>query len=215
MNKKIFIVIALVALVSGGAFAQLAFGVSGALHSDSQLSASGISDAFRTGDNIYYGGFIEILGRHLGLGVSFNYSPNSNASDLTGVNLINWDADIYLSYHLFKATSFIDPFLEFGVGILALDYAANSKPQDYTGTSPIAASPYWYGAIGLGINLGHHLGIFGKLAYNFLIQSQLKQNGTDIPYYGTFSGNYDANGVPIINEYVPAYRFTAGIKLIL
>jgi len=215
MNKKVFIVLALVALVGGGAFAQLAFGVSGALHSDQQLSASGISNAFRTGDDIYYGGFIEILGKHFGFGISFNYSPNANASDLTGTNLINWDGDIYLSYHIFKATSFIDPFLELGVGILALDYAGNSKPQDYSGTTPIAASPYWYGALGLGINLGHHLGLFGKLAYNFQIQDQLSQGGQKIPYYGSYGGYDPVTGVPKINEYVPAYRFTLGVKLIL
>jgi hypothetical protein len=207
MTKKLFILFALIAVVSGGAFAQLAFGVSGALHSDQQMSASGISNAFRTGDDIYYGGFVEILGRHFGLGFSFNYSPFSSVS---GVDLVNYDADLYLSYHLFRATSFIDPFFEFGLGVLALDYARNSTPSGYNGTSPIAASPYWYGALGLGINLGRHLGIFGKLAYNMLIQRHLTQNGNEIPYYGTYtSENVDPT------EYVPVYRFTLGLKLIL
>jgi hypothetical protein len=211
MTKKLFVLFALIALVSGGAFAQLAFGITGALHMDTQMSASDIASSFKTGDNIYYGGFIELLGKHFGLGVSLNVSP-ATASGTSPIDLINYDADLYLSYHLFRATGFLDPFVEFGLGIFALDYKNSSDKSNYTGTSPIAASPYWYGALGLGINLGHHFGIFGKFAYNMLIPSHLTQNGTEIPYYGTYSWNGE-NWVS--TEYVPAYRFTLGLKIIL
>jgi hypothetical protein len=210
VNKKIFSVAMLVALVSGGAFAQLALGVTGALNMDQQLSASEISNDFKNGDNIYYGGFVEILGKHLGLGVSLNVSPVQSET----IDLINYDADLYLSYHIFKATGFLDPFLETGLGVFALDYKKQSDKVE-GGTSPIAESPYWYGALGLGINLGHRIGVFGKFAYNWIIQRQGtdKDTGQTIPYYGTYAP--DANGDWAVTEYVPTYRFTLGLKLIL
>lgn len=217
MSKRFIGVAALIALVSFGAFAQLALGVTGALNMDQQLSGSEIANDFRNGDNIYYGGFIEILGKHLGLGVSLNVSPVRSAA----IDLVNYDADIYLSCHIFKATGFLDPFLEAGFGVFALDYRSQSdRPVDTetgnpSGTSPIAESPYWYGALGFGINLGHHLGFFGKLACNMIIQRQGtdRDNGEAIPYFGTYSQG--PNGDWIVTEYVPAYRFTLGIKLIL
>lgn len=214
MNKKIFIVMALVALVSGGAFAQLAFGVTGALHMDSQMSASDVANAYQKGDNILYGGFIEILGRHIGLGVSGNFTAPYDTTG-AGINLLDYDADIYLSYHIFRATSFLDPFLEAGVGLMATTYQ-NGAPQG--APDPEAASPYWYGALGLGINLGHHLGVFGKFAYNIQIARQLTytdSNGQtqDIPYYGYWYTQPD--GTVSQTEYVPHYRFTLGLKIIL
>lgn len=208
MNKRLISIVALGALVSAGAFAQLALGVTGALNMDEQLSGSEIANDFRNGDNIYYGGFVEILGRHLGLGVSLNVSPVQSAA----IDLINYDADIYLSYHIFKATGFIDPFLETGFGVFALDYK-NSSDKIEGGTSPIAESPYWYGALGLGINLGHRIGVFGKFACNMIIQRHGTDNGETIPYFGTYSK--DSNGEWTVTEYVPAYRFTLGLKLIL
>jgi hypothetical protein len=208
--KKLVFVAALVVLVGGGAFAQLAFGVTGALHMDQQLSASEISTDFKTGDNIYYGGFVEYLFRHVGLGVSVNVSP----AESLALELINYDANLYLSYHLFRATAFLDPFGEVGFGAFALDYK-NSADRIDGGTSPIAESPYWYAALGLGVNLGRHVGVFGKFAYNMLMQRHAtdKDSGQEIPYYGNYS--QDANGDWVVTEYVPAYRFTLGLKLIL
>ena len=217
MNKKLISVVALAALVSAGAFAEFGLGVTGALNMDQQLSGSEIANDFRNGDNIYYGGFVEILGKHLGLGASLNVSPVKSC----GIDLINYDADIYLSYHIFKATSFIDPFLETGFGVFALDYTnsidrqVDAESGNPSGTSPIAESPYWYGALGLGINLDHRVGVFGKFACNMIIQRQGmdKDNGETIPYFGTYSQG--PNGEWTVTEYVPAYRFTLGLKLIL
>ena len=215
MTKKLFALFVLVALVSGGAFAQLTFGVTGALQMDSQMSASQISNSFKTGENIYYGGFVEIIGKNLGLGVSANVYPATSVG--AAIDLINYDANIYFSFHLFGGRAFLDPFAEIGGGVFALDYKNSSdRPTDPTtqqpwGTSPIAASPYWYGALGLGINLGP-IGIFGKFAYNMVIPRHLSDNGTDIPYFGTWEF---IGGSWVITQYVPAYRFTAGVKLIL
>jgi hypothetical protein len=216
MTKKLLVLLALIALVSGGAFAQLTFGITGALHMDTKLSASEISNDFKTGDNIYYGGFIEIIGQHLGLGLGINMSPATTAG--APIDLINYDADLYLSYHFFGGRAFLDPFGEVGLGVFALDYKSSSdRPTDPItlapiGTTPIAASPYWYGALGLGVNLGP-IGFFGKFAVNMIIQRQLKdKDGTEIPYFGT----YALNGTTYtVTEYVPRYRFTLGVKLIL
>jgi len=214
MNKKLLIVVALAALVSGGAFAQLTFGVTGALHMDQQLSASEIASDFKSGDNIYYGGFIEIIGKHIGLGFSMNYSPATVVG--APIDLNNWDDNLYLSYHFFGGRAFLDPFFEFGLGAFYLDYVnASDRPKDaqtgeLIGTSPISASPYWFGAFGLGLNFGP-IGLFGKFAFNGVIQSHWF--GNDIPYYGTYS--QDANGDWVVTPYVPQYRVSFGVKLIL
>jgi hypothetical protein len=203
MTKKLFVLVALIALVSGGAFAQLAFGVTGALPMSQQLGASEIATDFKTGNNIYYGGFVELLGKHFGLGVSANFSPTNGTFDSVPTKFLTWDGDLYLSYHLFRATGFFDPFLEVGGGLFALSYY-NDTPAGQS--SLLAASPYWYGALGLGINLGHHLGIFGKFAYNMAINNQINQS-TPLYYY------YDSNSNKISN--IPEYRFTLGLKIIL
>jgi hypothetical protein len=198
MTKKLFVLVALIALVSGGVFAQLALGVTGALPMNQQYGASEIANDFKTGNNIYYGGFLELLGKHIGFGVSANFSPVKGYSP----ELLSWDGDLYLSYHLFRATGFLDPFLEVGGGLFALSYY-NDTPAGQS--SLLAASPYWYGALGLGINLGHHLGIFGKFAYNMAINSQF--DGKPFYYY------YDSNSNKISD--IPEYRFTLGLKIIL
>jgi hypothetical protein len=216
MTKKLFVLVAFFALLGGGAFAQLAIGVTGALHMDQQMSASEIANAYQNGDNILYGAFVEILGKHLGLGVGANFTaPYDTIGD--GINLMDYDADLYLSYHLFKATSFIDPFLEAGVGLMATTYQ-NSKDVQSGAPDPIAASPYYYGALGLGINLGRTIGVFGKFAYNIQIARQLTYTDAygdtqNTPYYGYWYQN--ANGVWVQYEYVPRLRFTMGLKLIL
>jgi hypothetical protein len=215
MTKKLFVFVAFVALVGGGAFAQLAIGVTGALHMDQQMSASEVANAYQKGDNILYGGFIEILGKHVGGGISANFTAPYSTNG--GVNLMDYDADLYLSYHIFKATSFIDPFLEGGVGLMATTY--QNKSDAASGTpDPIAASPYYYGALGLGVNLGHSIGVFGKLAYNIQIARHLTytdSNGDtqDTPYYGYWY--QDSNGDWVQYEYVPRLRLTLGLKLIL
>jgi hypothetical protein len=217
MAKKLIIALALVAVLSGGAFAQLTLGVTGALHMDQQMSAQEISDAFNGNGNIYYGFLAEIIGKHIGLGASVNVS---NPTLDSVVPTINYDANFYLSYHLFGGRAFLDPFGEFGFGVFASDYQNSSdRPTDPlgnpAGTSPISASPYWYGALGAGINLGP-IGVFGKFAYNMVIQRHLtdSETKTEIPFFGNYT--YDsATDTYSVVQYVPQYRFTIGAKLIL
>jgi hypothetical protein len=204
MNKKLALAVVLAALVGSGAFAQLMFGVSGALYMDTTegVNANQILDQFKSGENIWYGGFLEIAGKHIGLGFSFNSSA-AIVDPITKFTNQNYDAALYLAYHLFGARALIDPIGEFGVGALAQmnDQSSNL----YAGTA------YWYGALGLGVNLGP-IGIFAKFAYDFKIGQHLTQtdeagNKIDIPYY-------QANDL-VEAGYMPNFRLTAGVKLIL
>jgi hypothetical protein len=203
MTKKILVAAVLAAAVGSGAFAQLMLGVSGALYMDTTngVTASQIADQFKSGENIWYGGFVEIAGKHIGLGLSFNTS--AAYTDILDVTWHNYDAAFYLAYHLFGARAFLDPLAELGVGALAQINDTSSNIATGTG--------YWYGALGLGINLGP-IGIFGKFAYDFKLAQHLTQtdeagNKYDVPYYQA----YDLSG----DGYLPNFRFTLGAKLIL
>ncbi len=215
MKKKLIIVLLLVLVLGSSSYAQLVIGASGALRLDTTMSASSIGSEFKNGQNVFYGPFIEIIFGKLGLGVSGNFSF---FEDL-GTKFVDYDVDGYLSYHIFGGRAFLDPFGELGVGLMAYSYANSSENPSYNGDSslPIAANYYWYGAFGLGVNLGP-IGIFGKMAYNFRIPGHLTGkddfgNSYDIPYYGSYSVN--GLGQPIVNPYVPNIRFVLGAKLIL
>ena len=209
--KKILVALLLVAVIASGAFAQLMIGVSGAVHTD-QFSATEIRNSFQSGEGVFYGGLVEIAGRNLGVGVMGNISNYTIAPST--VKLTDYDLTLYLSYHLFGARAFLDPFGEFGGGVLATgfaDSADNTLYNPYDG-SFFAASYYWYAALGLGVNLGP-IGIFGKFAFNYPVKSsfQTTWKGTDVKT-DLYPYGYDALN---LNGYLPKFRFTAGVKLIL
>ena len=84
--KKFIAIFALGALVVTGAFAELTLGVSGAQYymEDSNGNLPSLQQAwkdFQDGTGVYYGGFAEILGRHWGLGLAFNYDPLQDGID--------------------------------------------------------------------------------------------------------------------------------------
>jgi hypothetical protein len=225
LMKKLLIALLLAALVSTGAFAQLMIGLSGALHMDNQLTSQEIKDRFEQGDGIFYGPFIEIAGRHLGIGVTGNVSNYERLVEFTDgythasywqtMKLTDYDLTLYLSYHLFGGHALLDPFGEFGGGILATgfkDSADRDAYNPYDGDF-FMASYYWYAALGLGVNLGP-IGVFGKFSFNYPTSSAFKDTwkGTDIET-DLYPYGYDQTLFP--DGYLPKYRFTAGIKLIL
>lgn len=220
--KKFLAVFLLVAVVGTGAFAQITLGVSGALHMDSQLSASDIQARFAKGEGIFYGPFVEVIFGNLGLGLNANLSFYTGAGslspymvDITGIPMVDYDIDLYLSYHLFGGRAFLDPFGEIGFGVMATTFASEANQAVIPWDGPLLASSYWYGALGLGINLGG-IGIFGKFAYNNLLPTPVSAEWkagqgtgeTELPGYG-----YDTVLFP--NGYLPKYRVTFGVKLIL
>jgi len=237
--KRILVALILVATVASGAMAQLMFGVSGALHMDNKLTASDIKGRFDSGEGIFYGGFVEIAGKHLGLGVTGNlssYTGDVNVKysydnvpqheiQLTNVKLTDYDLTAYLSYHLFGASKILDPFGEFGGGLIATGFQDSQDTDSLPWDSPfLAASYYWYAGLGLGVNLGP-IGVFGKFSYNYPLKSSYKADFKDTKSDGSpsdLSGStelgpfgLDSQNPDFVDGYLPKYRFTAGIKLIL
>jgi hypothetical protein len=234
--KKILVALLLAAVIGSGAFAQLMVGVSGALHMDQVLTAQEIKTAFDTGDGVFYGGLIEIAGKRLGVGVTMNVSNYERAmyvyvADPTAVDygigttvdyvsnmkLTDYDLTLYLSYHLFGAHAFLDPFGEFGGGVLATGFkndADVTRYNPYEG-SFFSASYYWYGALGLGVSLGP-IGVFGKFSYNYPLKEKFQdtfKGDTTGTKQDLYPFGYDEVLYP--DGYLPKFRFTAGVKLIL
>ena len=208
--KKMLIVLAMATFVATGVFAQLTFGITGLQYyqEDENGDLPSISDAwkdFEDGNSVYYGGFVEVIGRKLGLGLSFNYAPDQmNAYSMTPeYDLMSYDVNLYLSYHLFGGRSFLDPFLQAGIGMMGWDYMNKDDLEDLIGgenvddNDPLMASAYWDVGFGLGVNLGP-VGIFAKAMFNREIKDAVKGEYDndfydpllagkeyDIPAYGT------------------------------
>jgi len=208
MSKKFLIAVVLAAVIGSGAFAQLMIGVSGALYMDTtDETLSQTVAQFKT--NAWYGAFVEIAGKHLGLGFKFNTSAPYTDPVTTNTSQ-SYDLALYFSYHLFGARAFLDPMLDIGGGALVQKNDNSSNLN--TGTF------YWYPGIGLGVNLGP-IGVFTKFAFDIPIRQQLTQkdennNSYAIPYYLT-----DVQGPTGVvygdNGYFPNYTLTVGVKLIL
>jgi hypothetical protein len=231
--KKLGIALLFAVLLSSGAFAQLMIGVSGALRMDTQLSTSEIKDRFDKGEGIFYGASIEIAGKHLGLGVAANmsyydqyeniptigyYSGQSYSVNSGLMSMVDYDITLYLSYHLFGARKIIDPFGEFGGGLLATGFANSSDNDAYNpyDSAFFMAKYYWYAGFGLGLNLGI-IGVFAKLAYNYPLAKKYETN-----FQKSIAGGgsaelypYGYDSVLFPDGYVPKYRLTLGAKLIL
>jgi hypothetical protein len=202
--KKILIAATLALIVASGAFAQLAIGASGAIYTDSDDIQAAI-EKFKNREGIFYGPFVELGLGKLALGVSANFSFYTvDFGWGTYYEMMDYDVAGYLQAHLFKYKSFLDPFVEAGVGMMAQDYAnADEDPDE---NNPIIASTYWYAGAGFGINIGS-LGVFFKGLYNFDLGE---------PVQGEIYDEY-GNPVPIILAEFPIsnLRFLLGVKMIL
>lgn len=202
--KKIAIVALLGVFIATGAFAELAIGVNGALYmDDSELNDSSygsVADRFQDGEGIYYGLFIEALGRKAGFGAAFNASKYASAWD-PEQEMMDMDLNLYFSYHLIKTTSVIDPFGEIGVGYIGKDYLDEKDDQRVT------ESTYWFAGGGLGVNLGF-LGIFAKVNYMIPFSGALKAETTIID-----SNNNQVDQGEIEDFALKPYRVVIGVKL--
>jgi hypothetical protein len=206
--KKLVMVIAMIALVTSAAFGQLIFGLTGAQYYetvDGELPS--IEDAFnqfRAGDNVFWGGFLEIVLKNLGFGFSFNAQVYPDPYGDTLYDMWNYDANVFLSYHLFGGKAFIDPFVQGGIGIMAYDFMNKEDlgyEIDYYNEYPLYASIYYDVGAGLGINIGS-IGIFVKGMFNFMSDESLFED------YG--DGYYEDLSWPIL-----PFKWVFGAKLIL
>ncbi len=204
MKKRLIILVLLITFVASGAFGlNLTLGLNGALYMDDGEYQSWDErfDAFKEGEGIYYGLLLELLGENVGLG--FNYYASIYDSYF-GVEMIDMDVNLHLSYHLLGSTFFLDPFGEIGVGYIAKDYNDEELRTDI----PITAMNYWHTGLGLGVNLGG-LGVFGKFIYHFEMGAPTVEETV-----------YNKDGTPVTYEYplseyaLKPYKFVLGAKLI-
>ncbi len=211
MMKRTLLVLAIVALLTTGAFGQIVLGITGVQYYEKDASGNlpTLSQAwsdFKDGTGVYWGGYGELILHKLGLGLSFNQQTYSNSDILSpdyGLDMWNYDVNFFLSYHILGGRSFIDPFLQAGVGEIAYDYkdkaAARLVYPDLT-DDPLFGSIYTDFGFGLGINLGG-IGIFAKGMWN--VQS-------DKPLYSQTN-----SGVEIFSWPVMPFKWVFGAKLIL
>lgn len=225
--KKLLAILAMGALVATGAFAELTLGISGVQYyqEDENGNLPSLQEAwkdFQEGTGVYYGGFAEILGRHWGLGLAFNYDPLQDGIDpITGApnpygDFMSYDVNLNLSYHLFGATAFLDPFVEVGFGMTAFDYQNKDElNNDYLiapfidDDDPLYASAYTTVGLGLGLNL-KPIGVFFKANWC--------KEGKDF-VKGTYDDDYPEPffaGTEYYIEpwFVMPFRWTFGAKLI-
>lgn len=215
--KKIFLALAMVALITTAAFGQIVIGVTGNQYVFEDIdgnipSLSEVFDDFQDGLGTYWGLFGEIILGKLGFGVAFNYQdvPNFYYDEYGSTEIYeemwSYDVNLYLSYHLFGGRAFLDPFLQGGFGINAYDFKNADDKNDMNSLGPddpLFASAYWDFGAGLGLNLGG-IGIFVKGA--FIVPMEGALTGTD--YYGN---EYD-----IMPWYLNGdFKYTFGAKLIL
>ena len=166
MNKKLLAVLALVAVIGTGAFAQLAIGASGAIYSDT-FDAQTTMDRFQNGEGIFWGPFIELGLHKLALGFSANFSSytESFGSATNSYKMLDMDYAFYVQGHPLGYKYWIDPFVEAGGGYMATNYANSSDNPDESNT-PLLKTGYFELGGGLGFNLGA-LGLFAKFDYLF------------------------------------------------
>ena len=222
MTKKLLLVVAIVLIVTTGAFAQLTFGITGNQYvyegEDGSLpSLPTVWDDFRDGVGTFWGFFGEIILGKLGIGLAFNYQDvpefgydfdNSGTIELDELypEMWSYDANVYLSYHILGGRSFLDPFLQAGLGMNAYDFKnEEDKTVDnsISDEDPLFASAYWDFGAGLGVNLGG-LGIFLKGAY--MVPMDGAVTGTD-----RYGNEYEIDPWYLNGD----FKWTFGAKLIL
>jgi len=215
MKKRYLAIALLVAFAGAGAFAQLAIGGSGALYGDMDAmknDTDAVIQNFKNGEGLFYGPFIELGMGKLGLGVSGNFSfyEEDGSFEQDGsemIEMMTYDISVYLQIHVFKYRSFIDPFLEGGIGMMAKDYQNSDVDPDPE--NPMAGTKYFEFGGGLGINLGP-LGIFAKALYMWPFAPV---EGT-WEYYDEYhvkqTGTYSLDTFPMEN-----FKVLLGAKVIL
>jgi hypothetical protein len=208
MMKRTLLVLAIVALLTTGAFGQIVLGITGMQYyqKDAAGNLPTLSQAwadFKDGTGVYWGGYGELILHKLGLGLSFNQQTYPNMDPAyPQLDMWNYDVNFFLSYHILGGRSLIDPFLQAGVGKVAYDYKDKEAAKLlYTGLTddPLFASLYTDFGFGLGINLGG-IGIFAKGMWN------IQSNEPVVSEQGN---------VAILSWPVMPFKWVFGAKLIL
>ncbi|MCF7913841.1 MAG: hypothetical protein K9L66_01595 [Spirochaetaceae bacterium] len=182
--KRTVILLLLLTVAVGGALAvDFSLGFSGALYmSDEQFdnsSGRSILERFGNGEGIFYGVNGEILFDQWALGLytyfsfyEFEYTYFDSTYKSGRFEMMDVDVNLSLSYHFFRARAVLDPFAEFGAGVISSNVNAvyEDGAQIYGSASDeeplmILGTEYVFAGLGLGLNLGD-LGLFTKLQYH-------------------------------------------------
>jgi hypothetical protein len=173
MKKTMLIVLIVAVTAAAGAFADVGFGVIGALYMDDAewAAATGysVAHAFRNGEGIYYGLMGEFMGENISLGGAYMASFYNAVFDPT-IPMVDMDMNVYLGGHFLGTRKVLDPFVEAGLGYIFKDYADDQYDDDPS--NPLTRTAYWYLGAGLGANLGP-VGFFGKFIYHIPFERQL------------------------------------------
>src|SRR6056297_2833305 len=183
IKRTVILLLLLTVAVSGVLAVDLSLGFSGALYmSDEQFDSSSgrsILDRFEEGEGIFYGVNGEILFDQWALGLytyfsfyEFEYTYYDGSYKSGRFEMMDVDVNLSLSYHFFKARAVLDPFAEFGFGVISsnVNEVYENGTQIYgsdSGDDPlmILGTDYVFAGLGLGLNLGD-LGLFSKLQYH-------------------------------------------------
>lgn len=162
-NRTVFLLCVFLVLAGGSAWGQLAFGVTGSAHGSTGTSFDDFKDRFERGEDIFYGGFVELGMRNLCLGTSWgksSYFVSFGVSDVVSMQDIM--TYTYAQGHLFSYKAFLDPFFEVGLGKFKADYM--NSDEDTDNNNPLRASRFINAGGGVGLNFWH-VGIFLKVLY--------------------------------------------------
>jgi len=92
--------------------------VAAGLSAQVKVRLGGIMDWDEENDVSHMGGLhFEIIGEHMGFGAeALGDSRLDDVQDTDGPGEAVWQGEVFLSYHIFGANSFIDPYVQLGAG---------------------------------------------------------------------------------------------------
>jgi hypothetical protein len=170
--KKAIIAVILMTLLGIGAFADhVRMGLIGAVEFDAKPDYDTIVEEFHNGDNVLNGLYWEVVPDHMGYGMTCNWQFDREVSVIPEVDYqwyLDWIATFDFRFHPLR-WSFIDPFLEFGLGsagkVDITDYEEYGLDED-TVEDPLNLSLFAQVGWGLGFRLGA-LNLGARMAYRF------------------------------------------------
>lgn len=192
MKRKLLIIVTLT-ILSSGIFAD-SKNIEVRLLGFVETSLKKNYDHFEEDDMLdnFYGASWEVIINNIGFGGHYGVNFESyNSFDYTNkyskIWTMDWKGDMFISYHFFGAKSFIDPFIELGVGNAGRTYL-NKLEKSYNSYNSYVTnmSLFPYIAAGCSFNLGGLL-LGGKINYN--------HDGMEIP--GTNFAPYELNNISI------------------
>lgn len=180
--KRYLLIFLILAAAGGTAFSQQVRLTGQWAMQDGQSSV--ISSA-KDGAADHLGGLgAEIVFHHLGFGTSVMAYFQEEDPDQW---LVDWDLRTYMSYHFFGSRSFLDPFMQAGIGAAGEVGISGSvcNESNYTEVNRVAIAVYPY--IGGGVGLHFRGGMYMSGQFNWRpVAGQLPCTTIDYPDFNEF-----------------------------